>query len=489
MELKKILSGLDGLKAKGNLDLDIKSLESDSRKIGKNGLFVAIKGFDTDGHEYINNAIENGAVAVMVEARTDLKKLKIPEDVTIIVAPDTRYSLAIAASNFYKNPAKKLKIIGVTGTKGKTTTTFMIKSILEKQGKKVGLIGTIAKYIGDKKLEDSERTTPDSLELQKLFAEMVKEKVEVVVMEVSSQSLKLDRVAGLEFEVGVFTNFLRDHISPKEHPDMEDYFYSKVKMFSMCKKAYINADDIQVQKLKKMELPCEVKTYGIDNPCNVLAKDITVTSSSVDFKVKIGEKNERVKTSVPGRFSVYNSLAAISVATELGANADQIKEAMENIKVPGRSELVDNKKDLTIMIDYAHSPESLESILTALKAYARGRLICVFGCGGDRDATKRPIMGEISGKVADFTIITSDNPRTEDPNEIIKSIETGMKKTKGKYVCIENRREAIKEAIKMANKTDVIVLAGKGHEPYQEINGVKHDFDERVIVKEIIEEL
>ena len=489
MELKKILSGLDGLKAKGNLDLDIKSLESDSRKIGKNGMFVAIKGFDTDGHEYINNAIENGAVAVMVDAGTDLKKLKLPEDVTVIVAPDTRYSLAIVASNFYKNPAKKLKIIGVTGTKGKTTTTFMIKSILEKHGQKVGLIGTIAKYIGDKKLEDSERTTPDSLELHKLFAEMVKEKVEVVVMEVSSQSLKLDRVAGLEFEVGVFTNFLRDHISPKEHPDMEDYFNSKVKMFSMCKKAYINADDIQVQKLKKMELPCEVKTYGIDNPCNVLAKDITVTSSSVDFKVKIGEKNERVKTSVPGRFSVYNSLAAISVAVELGANADQIKEAMENIKVPGRSELVDNKKDLTIMIDYAHSPESLESILTALKAYARGRLICVFGCGGDRDATKRPIMGEISGRVADFTIITSDNPRTEEPNEIIKSIETGMKKTKGKYVCIENRREAIKEAIKMANKTDVIVLAGKGHEPYQEINGVKHDFDERVIVKEIIEEL
>jgi len=489
MELKKILSGLEGLKAKGNLDLDIKSLESDSRKIGKNSMFVAIKGFDTDGHEYISDAIEKGAVAVMVEAGTDVKKLKIPEEITVIVAPNTRYSLAIAASNFYKNPSSKFKIIGVTGTKGKTTTTFMIKSILEKQGKKVGLIGTIAKYIGDKKIEDSERTTPDSLELQKLFYEMAKEKVDVVVMEVSSQSLKLDRVAGLQFEVGIFTNFLRDHISPKEHPDMEDYFNSKVKMFSMCKKAYINADDVQIQKLKKMDLPCELKTYGIDNPCNVLAKDITVTSASVDFKVKIGDKNERVKASIPGRFSVYNSLAAISVAMELGCNAETIKEALLEVRVPGRSELVENKKELTIMIDYAHSPESLESILTAVKAYTRGRLISVFGCGGDRDSTKRPIMGEISGRIADYTIITSDNPRTENPTEIIKAIEVGAKKTKGKYECIENRRDAIKKAIKMANKTDVIVLAGKGHEPYQEINGVKHDFDERVIVKEIIEEL
>lgn len=489
MELKKILSGLEGLKAKGNLDIDIKSIESDSRKIEKDFMFVAIKGFDTDGHKYIDEAIKNGASAIMIEEGTDIKKLKIPEDVTIIVSPNTRYSLAIAASNFYKNPSKKFKIIGVTGTKGKTTTTFMIKSILEKQGKKVGLIGTIAKYIGETKLEDSDRTTPDSLELQKLFYKMAKEKVDVVVMEVSSQSLKLDRVAGLEFEVGIFTNFLRDHISPKEHPDMEDYFNSKVKMFYMCKKAYINADDIQVQKLKKMDLPCEVKTYGIDNPCNVLAKDITVTSESVDFKVKIGEKNERVKTSIPGRFSVYNSLAAICASMEFGVTAENIKEALELVRVPGRSELVDNKKGLTIMIDYAHSPESLESILTAVKAYTRGRLISVFGCGGDRDSTKRPIMGEISGRIADFTIITSDNPRTEEPNEIIKEIETGMKKTNGKYVCIENRREAIKEAIKMANKTDVIVLAGKGHEPYQEIDGIKHDFDERVIVKEVIEEL
>ena len=486
MELKKILSGLEGLKAKGNLELDIKSIESDSRKIGKNSMFVAIKGFDTDGHEYINDAIKKGAVAIMVEEGTDLKKLKIPEDVTVIVAPNTRYSLAISASNFYKNPSKKFKIIGVTGTKGKTTTTFMIKSILEKQGKKVGLIGTIAKYIGDKKIEDSERTTPDSLELQKLFYDMAKEKVDVVVMEVSSQSLKLDRVAGLEFEIGIFTNFLRDHISPKEHPDMEDYFASKVKMFNMCKKAYINADDVQIQKLKKMDLPCELKTYGIDNPCNVLAKDITVTSASVDFKIRIGEKNERVKAGIPGRFSVYNSLAAISVATELGCNAETIKEALLEVRVPGRSELVPNKKELAIMIDYAHSPESLENILQAVKSYTTGKVISLFGCGGDRDTAKRAIMGEISGRIADFTIITSDNPRSEEPEEIIKEIEKGIKKTKGKYICIVNRREAVEYAINMSNKKDIIVLAGKGHEPYQEIKGNKLPFDERIIVNEII---
>ena len=425
----------------------------------------------------------------MVQEGTDLRKLKIPTETTLIVAPDTRYGLAIVAQNFYKNPAKKFKLVGITGTKGKTTTSFMIKAILEKQGKKVGLIGTIAKYIGNEKLEDSDRTTPDSLELQRLFTKMAKEKVDIVIMEVSSQSLKLDRVAGLEFEVGVFTNFQKDHISPKEHPDMEDYFNSKVKLFSMCKKAYINADDLQVQKVAKMDLPCEVKTYGIDNPSKILAKDITVTSETVDFKVKIGERNERVKVGIPGRFSVYNSLAAICVAMEFGATAEQINEALLNIKVPGRSELVENDRNITIMIDYAHSPESLESILSALKDYAKGKLISVFGCGGDRDSSKRPLMGEISGRIADFTIITSDNPRTEEPGKIIKQIEAGIKKTNGKYICIEDRREAIKEAIKMANKRDVIVLAGKGHEPYQEINGVKHDFDERVIVKQIMEEL
>lgn len=485
MELKKVLAGMEGIKARGNLDIEIENIESDSRKVTKNTLFVAIKGFETDGHKYIEQAIKNGAIAVMVQ---EGEKVKVPQEVTIMVVPDTRRSLAIMACNFYKNPSRKFKLVGITGTKGKTTTSFMLKTILEKQGLKVGLIGTIAKYIGNKCLGESIRTTPDSLELQRIFAQMVEEKVDVCVMEVSSQSLKLDRVYGCDFDIGVFTNFLRDHISEKEHPTMEDYFESKVKLFTMCKTAYINADDFQVVKLEKMELPCEIKTYGIDNSSNLLAKDITITNTSADFKAKLIDHNERIKVFIPGRFSVYNALAAISVALQLGVSAENIKEALLEVRVPGRSELVDNKKDLAIMIDYAHTPESLESILHAVKTYTKGRVISVFGCGGDRDRTKRPLMGEVSGKIADYTIITSDNPRTEEPLEIIKEIEKGIKKTNGKYICIENRKEAIKEAIEMANKKDIIVLAGKGHEPYQEINGVKHPFDERIIVKEIIEE-
>ena len=489
MILKKILSGLEGLMTKGNLDIDIKNLESDSRLIKENGMFVAIKGFDTDGHMYIEDAIKNGAKVIMMEKGFDFRNLNIPEDITLIVSPDTRYALAICACNFYSNPSRKFKLIGVTGTKGKTTTTYMIKNILEKQGKKVGLIGTIATYICGKKVEDSARTTPESVHLQKIFADMVEAGVEVAVMEVSSQSLKLDRVAGCDFDIGIFTNFSEDHISPKEHPDMQDYFESKLKLFNMCKIGFTNADDIHGVKMLKMNLGCELSTYGIDNSCNLLAKDITITNSYVDFKVKLAGKNERIKVGIPGRFSVYNSLAAICVAEKLGATPEAIKEALLEVRVPGRSELVDNKKELTIMIDYAHSPESLENILQAVKSYTKGRVISVFGCGGDRDRTKRPIMGAISGKIADYTIITSDNPRTENPEEIVKEIEEGIKKTKGKYTCIVDRVEAIKHAIQIANKRDIIVLAGKGHEPYQEINHKVYPFDEREIVHKIIEEM
>ena len=488
MVLKEILAGLQGLKVKGSLDIEITGLDKDSRNIKEGSLFVAIKGFDADGHEYVESAIKQGAKAVLLQEGVETSLLKsIPEDVTIIVAKDTRYALAICSCNFYGNPSRKFKLIGITGTKGKTTTSFMTKAILEKAGKKVGLIGTIATYIGDKKLEDSDRTTPESNKLQEIFAKMAEAGCDAVVMEVSSQSLKLHRVAGCDFDIGVFTNFSEDHISPKEHPDMEDYFNSKVQLFKMCKVGFINADNYYVAKLPKLVPDCEITTYGIDNFCNVLAKDITITNSYVDFKVKIGIKNERIKTCIPGRFSVYNSLAAICVAEKLGANVEQIKEALEEVRVPGRSELVNNKKELTIMIDYAHSPESLENILNAVKSYTRGRVISVFGCGGDRDSTKRPIMGEISGRIADFTIITSDNPRTEDPEKIVSQIEEGIKKTKGKYICIVDRVEAIREAIKMADKKDIILLAGKGHEPYQEINGVKYPFDERIIVNDIIE--
>lgn len=489
MKLKEMLVGLEGLKVKGDLDIDIKGIESNSKNVKKDYVFIAIKGFDTDGHQYISSAVKKGAIAVMVEEGCDLKTLDIPEGITIVMAKNTREALAICSSNFYGNPSRRFKLIGVTGTKGKTTTTFMIKEILEKAGQKVGLIGTIATYRNGKKVKDSDRTTPESIELQKEFAEMVKAGVETVVMEVSSQSLKLHRVDGCEFDIVLFTNFSEDHISPKEHPDMEDYLNSKLKLFEMCKTGITNADDLYGAKIPKLFKDSNITTYGIDNFANVLAKDITITNSYVDFKAKITDRNERVKTGIPGRFSVYNSLAAICVAQKFGITPEIVKEALAEVRVPGRSELVDNKKEIPIMIDYAHSPESLQNILQAVKSYTRGRVISVFGCGGDRDSGKRPIMGEISGRIADFTFITSDNPRTEEPEKIIREIEEGIKKTKGKYKVVVDRTEAIKEAIKMATKRDIIILAGKGHEPYQEINGEKFPYDERVIVNEIIDNL
>ena len=489
MELKRILVGLENLKVKGNLDTEIKGIAKSSNEVKEGYLFVAIKGFTVDGHNFIEDAIKNGATAVMVEEGCDLKSIKFKEDTIIIMAKSTREGLAIVSSNFYNNPSTKFKLIGVTGTKGKTTTTYMIKEILEKAVQQLGLIGTIATYINGKKIKDSERTTPESLELQQLFAQMVEEGVETVVMEVSSQSLKLNRVAGCNFDIVIFTNFSEDHISPKEHPDMEDYFNSKLKLFEMCKTGIVNTDDLHGAKIPRLFPESNITTYGIDNFANVLAKDITITNSYVDFKVKIKDRNERVKTGIPGRFSVYNSLAAICVAQKFGIDPEVVKQALLEVRVPGRSEMVDNKLELPIMIDYAHSPESLQNILYATKSYTRGRVISVFGCGGDRDSSKRPIMGEISGKVADYTIITSDNPRTEKPEDIIKAIEEGISKTKGKYEVVVDRTEAIEKAIKMANKRDIIILAGKGHETYQEINNEKKHFDEREIIKEIIEKI
>ena len=489
MNLKSMLIGLEGLKARGDLEQEIKGIDSNSKNIKKGYLFVAIKGFTVDGHKFIEDAIENGATAIAIEEGFDLKSAKIPNSITIILAKNTRELLAIASSNFYKNPSKKFKLIGITGTKGKTTTTFMIKEILEKAGKKVGLIGTIATYINGEKIADSDRTTPESSELQKIFAQMVKAGTEYVVMEVSSQSLKLHRVTGCDFDIVAFTNFSEDHISEKEHPNMQDYLESKLKLFNMCKTGFANIDDLQGAKIPNMFTESNITRYGIDNSGDFLAKDITVTNSYVDFKAKLTERNERIKVDIPGRFTVYNALCAIAICKKLGIDAETIKNALTNIKVPGRSEMIENKLELPIMIDYAHSPESLQNILQAVSSYTKGKVISVFGCGGDRDAGKRPIMGEISGKIADYTIKTSDNPRTEEPQKIVEQIESGIKKTKGNYKTIVDRIEAIKEAIKMASKSDMIILAGKGHETEQEVNGVKHPFDERIIAKEIIEKI
>ena len=489
MKLKDLLIGLNGLKARGDLDINIKGVACDSNKVQKGDLFVAIKGFEEDGHKFINEAIEKGAVAILIEEGCDLKSFKVKEDTTVVMAKDTREALAIVSCNFYKNPSKKFKLIGITGTKGKTTTSYMIKEILEKAGKKVGLIGTLETCINGKTLKENERTTPESLELQELFSKMVEEKVDVVVMEVSSQSLKLHRVDGCDFDIVVFTNFSEDHISKIEHPNMEDYLQSKLKLFQMCKVGIVNSDDVQGSKIPRLFPESTITTFGIDNFANVMARDVTVTNTYADFKVKLTDRNERVKVGIPGRFSVYNSLAAICVAKKFQVSPEVIKEALLEVRVPGRSEMVDNKLEIPIMIDYAHTPESLENILQAVKIYTRGKVICVFGCGGNRDSSKRPVMGEIAGRVADYTFITTDNARNEEPKEIADQIEAGIKKTKGKYSVVLDRKEAIREAIKMANKIDIVVIAGKGHEMYQEINGEKIPFNEREIVKEITNEM
>ena len=488
MELKKLLLGIENFKSKGDMQLDIKKVASNSKKVVPNSLFVAIKGYDFDGHEYIEEAVKNGAVAVMLDMSADFKKINIPKGITVIITDDTRKALARVSCNFFGNPSRYFKLIGVTGTKGKTTTTYMIKSILEKAGYKVGLIGTIANYIGEDCLGFSDRTTPESIELQELFYKMARQKVDYVVMEVSSQSLKLNRVEGTNFDYAIFTNLYKDHISLKEHTDMNEYFESKLKLFQMTPKGFVNSDDFKCNKIKKKKKNCDIKTYAVDNKADLLAKDITITNISVDFKVKLGNKNERIKVNIPGRYSVYNALAAISLANSIGIDAEKIKEGLENIVVPGRNELVPNKEELAIMIDYAHTAESLENILQATKTYTPGRVICVFGCGGDRDKEKRPRMGEVAGRLADYSIVTSDNPRTEKPEDIIAQIEKGIAKTKGKYEVIVDRKKAIEKAIKMMNKRDIVILAGKGHEVYQEINGEKRPFDERQIVKEILGE-
>ena len=488
MELKKLLLGIENFKSKGDMQLDIKKVASNSKKVVPNSLFVAIKGYDFDGHEYIEEAVKNGAVAVMLDMSADFKKINIPKGITVIITDDTRKALARVSCNFFGNPSRYFKLIGVTGTKGKTTTTYMIKSILEKAGYKVGLIGTIANYIGEDCLGFSDRTTPESIELQELFYKMARQKVDYVVMEVSSQSLKLNRVEGTNFDYAIFTNLYKDHISLKEHTDMNEYFESKLKLFQMTSKGFVNSDDFKCNKIINGAKNCDIKTYAVDNKADLLAKDITITNISVDFKVKLGNKNERIKVNIPGRYSVYNALAAISFANSIGIDAEKIKEGLENIVVPGRNELVPNKEELAIMIDYAHTAESLENILQATKTYTPGRVICVFGCGGDRDKEKRPRMGEVAGRLADYSIVTSDNPRTEKPEDIIAQIEKGIAKTKGKYEVIVDRKKAIEKAIKMMNKRDIVILAGKGHEVYQEINGEKRPFDERQIVKEILGE-
>ncbi|GAA0121367.1 MAG: UDP-N-acetylmuramoyl-L-alanyl-D-glutamate--2,6-diaminopimelate ligase [Clostridium argentinense] len=480
MNLNKLLKGFDFEVLNGSLNTEINSIQYDSRKINKGDIFFCIEGFNVDGHKYIKSAIDKGATVIVVQ-----KEVEDCGDVTLIKVENTRKALAKASSNFYDNPSKRLKLIGVTGTNGKTTSTFMIKSILEQCGHKVGLIGTIANYIGDKKLH-SERTTPESLELHQLFNEMVKEDVEYCIMEVSSHSLELDRVYGIEFSKGIFTNLTQDHLD--FHKTFENYFNAKLKLFLNSKISIVNADDNYGEKIID-SIVGDVVTYGLESQAMLRAKNLKLHSRGIEFTLVYNGNEEDIKLSIPGKYNVYNALGCIAATIHEGASIEDIKEALKKVAVPGRCEIVTLNHDLgyDVIVDYAHTPDGLENILNSAREFTFGRLISVFGCGGDRDKTKRPIMGSIGSNLSDIAIITSDNPRTEDPMAIIEDIKSGLKKDN--YIVIENRREAIKYAMKIAKDKDVIVIAGKGHEDYQILKDKRIHFDEREIISEIIKEL
>ncbi len=480
MVLKDLIKDLEILDVKGDLNLELDGIAYDSRKTKSGSLFVCIEGFKADGHKYIPQAIENGTKALLVQ-----RDVEVPEGITVVRVKDTRYALASIADIFHKHPSGKFKLIGVTGTKGKTTTTYMIKSILDTYGQKTGLIGTICNKIGNEVLP-TDRTTPESYDLQELFGEMLEKKVDSVVMEVSSHALDLHRVSCSEFDIGVFTNLSRDHLD--FHKTFENYLAAKIKLFKMCKKGLVNIDSEYGRQVVD-SAECEVLTFGIDNDADIKAVDVVKKQDSVEFKVITPWFTEEIHVNIPGKFSVYNALAAVGSCALMGISFEYIKDGLKSVTVPGRAEVVATGTDYTVIIDYAHSPDSLENILATVKGYAPARVISLFGCGGDRDKSKRPIMGEISGKYADFTIITSDNPRTEEPSAIINDIEEGIKKTKAAYITIVDRREAIKYAIQNARPNDIIVLAGKGHETYIMLNDKTIHFDEREVVREILVEM
>jgi len=484
MKLKELVESLEVVEIQGELEKEIRGVTYDSRKALPGYLFVCIDRFTTDGHKYAQQAVDNGACALIVQKNVCV----IGDDITIVKVRDSRKALALVSACWFGNPSRSMTLIGVTGTKGKTTTTYMIRSILEAAGRTVGLIGTVANCIGREKIP-ARRTTPESYDLQEMFEKMREKGADTVVLEVSSQGLKLHRVTGCEFDIGIFTNFSKDHIGGFEHPDMEDYFKSKLILFKMCKKGIVNVDAAYSDRVLE-EANCEITTFGIEKPADVRAENITTHSDSVEFDAVTPWFRERIKVSVPGFFSVYNALGSIAACGLLGVPFEAIREGLLKVQVPGRAEVVPTPgKDYTVMIDYAHTPDSLENILSTVKEFARGRLISVFGCGGDRDRTKRPLMGEISGRIADFTIITSDNPRTEEPMQIIRDIEEGIKRTDGKYTIIEDRTEAIRYAMKNAESGDIIVLSGKGHETYQIFKDKTIHYDEREIVENILKEL
>ena len=481
MKLKEMLKDLNYEIVKGTDEVNINNIQYDSRSIEKGDLFFAIQGYNTDGHKYIPTAYEKGAIAIIYDKDMD----NLPE-CTMVKVKNSRKAMAKVSSNFYGNPKDKLKIIGVTGTNGKTTSTFMIKSILEEAGFKVGLLGTIANYIGDEKIH-SDRTTPESLEIHKLFKHMVDEGVDYCVMEVSSHSLYLDRVYGINFSQSIFTNLTQDHLD--FHKTFENYYQAKLLLFKNSKNSIINIDD-EYGKRVYDDIGGNKLTYSIEEKSNLKAENIKMHSTGVEFSINYEGKEAEINMHIPGRYNIQNALGSALACLNEGISLEVVKRGFENMSgVPGRCEIVTKKYNLgyEIIVDYAHTPDGLENILKTVREFTKGRLISVFGCGGDRDRTKRPIMGKIGTELSDIAVITSDNPRSEEPLAIIEDIKSGIKNNN--YIVVENRREAIKKAMEIARQYDVIVVAGKGHEDYQILKDKTIHFDEREIIKELIEEL
>ena len=461
---------------------EIADLCIDSRKVKPGSLFFCTPGLRMDAHDFAPQAIEKGAAALVVERR-------LAVDAPQVIVENVRMATSYIAAAFYGYPAEQMTMLGITGTKGKTTTSFLVKSILEEAGFKAGLIGTVCSMIGDETIP-SRLTTPDPVETQALLRRMADAGCKFVVMEVSAHATALNRLAGVKFKVGAFSNFSQDHLD--FFKDMDEYLQAKLRLFEpeMCEEIVYNVDDECVSESIR-KLGRRALRIGIREPSDVYANDIEVGESGCSFLMTWHKQfRTSIQLKLAGIFNVYNALLAAGICICAGIGPEAIRRGLEDVRtVPGRIELLDTGTPYRVILDYAHSPDALENILKALRETAKGRLIALFGCGGSRDHTKRPIMGEIAGELADFCILTSDNPRSEDPMDILNAIEEGIRPTGCEYVVIENRREAIRYALKNAKKDDVVVLAGKGHETYQEIKGVKYPFDEKIIVAELLQEL
>ena len=475
MNLKCLLNDYKIVKSIGNLDLDILGIEHDSRNVQKGFLFIATKGFNDDGHKHIKEAIEKGALAIILS-----EDISIESGASFIWVEDSYDAIGYLATKFYNNPQSKLNLIGITGTNGKTSTSYFIRSILEEAGIKTGIIGTTGALM-DEKILDLNNTTPEPLELIRSLNQMVENNMSACVMEVSSHALALKRVEYIDFDLGIFTNLTKDHLD--YHNTMEEYFNSKLKLFyKTYKYNIINIDDKYGERIKNIS-PIASISYGIENISDIFATDITYFIDKVNFLLNYKNESTEINLNVPGRFSIYNALAAASCAIALNIKLDIIKKGLESIQgIEGRFEILPIDKDFTVIIDFAHTADGLENVLTILDQFTEGRKIVVFGAGGDRDRSKRPEMGEAVGRHGDLAIITSDNPRTEDPNTIIEDLLKGIKKTNIDYKTIVDRKEAIEYALSIGQAKDIILLAGKGHERYILKNNKKYPFDERKIV-------